>query len=84
MKGVSMIALLEDFWLRIEGRLKSGRSREVFPALQYLVMKTIRQRLQELFHPPDHHFNAAGHALFATLVTDTDLARASTNYYTHQ
>ena len=38
----------------------------------------------ELFHPPDNHFNAAGHALFAKFVTDTDLARASTNYYTHQ
>ncbi|HEY6071253.1 MAG TPA: SGNH/GDSL hydrolase family protein [Chthoniobacterales bacterium] len=38
----------------------------------------------ELFHPPDNHFNAAGHALFAKFVTDTDLARASTNYYAHQ
>jgi hypothetical protein len=37
----------------------------------------------ELFHPPDNHFNAAGHALFAKFVTDTDLARASTNYYAH-
>jgi len=35
----------------------------------------------ELFHPPDNHFNAAGHALFAKFVTDTDLAQASTNYY---
>ncbi len=84
MKGVSMIALLGDFWLRIEGRLKSGRSREVFPALQYLIMKTIRQRLQELFHPPDNHFNADGRTLFAKFVTDTDLARCSTNYYAHQ
>jgi hypothetical protein len=38
----------------------------------------------ELFNPPDNHFNAAGHAFFAKFVTDTDLARASTNYYTHQ
>ena len=38
----------------------------------------------ELFHPPDNHFNAAGHALFAKFVTDTELARASTNYYAHQ
>jgi hypothetical protein len=38
----------------------------------------------ELFHPPDGHFNAAGHALFAKFLTDTDLARASTDYYTHQ
>jgi hypothetical protein len=33
---------------------------------------------------PDNHFNAAGHALFAKFVTDTDLARASTDYYAHQ
>ena len=38
----------------------------------------------ELFHPPDNHFNAAGHELFAKFVTDTDLARASTNSYAHQ
>ncbi|HST31177.1 MAG TPA: hypothetical protein VLK27_10115 [Chthoniobacterales bacterium] len=38
----------------------------------------------ELFHPPDGHFNAAGHALFAKFLTDTDLARASTDYYAHQ
>jgi len=37
----------------------------------------------ELFHPPDNHFNAAGHALFAQFVIDSDLARASTNYYAH-
>jgi hypothetical protein len=41
-----MIALLGDFWLRIEVRLESGRSRKIFPALQYLVlvMKTIARR----------------------------------------
>jgi len=38
----------------------------------------------ELFNPRDNHFNAAGHALFAKFVTDTDLARASTDYYAHQ
>jgi hypothetical protein len=38
----------------------------------------------ELFHPPDGHFNAAGHALFAKFLTDTDLARASTDYYAHR
>jgi hypothetical protein len=38
----------------------------------------------KLFKPPDNHFNAAGHALFAKFVTDTDLARASINYYVHQ
>jgi hypothetical protein len=32
----------------------------------------------------DNHFNAAGHALFAKFVTDTDLARPSINYYAHQ
>ena len=36
------------------------------------------------FKPADTHFNAAGHALFAKFVTDTDLARASTDYYAHQ
>jgi hypothetical protein len=36
------------------------------------------------FHVVDNHFNAAGHALFAKFVTDTDLARASIDYYAHQ
>jgi hypothetical protein len=37
------------------------------------------------FNPsPDNHFSAAGHALFAKFVTDTDLARASIDYYAHQ
>jgi hypothetical protein len=31
----------------------------------------------------DNHFSAAGHALFAKFVTDTDLARASIDYYSH-
>ena len=39
---------------------------------------------EKLFHPPDNHFSAAGHALFAKFVTDTELARASTDYYAHQ
>ena len=38
----------------------------------------------ELFHPPDGHFNGAGHALFAKFLTDTDLARGSTDYYAHR
>jgi hypothetical protein len=38
----------------------------------------------ELFQSPDGHFNAAGHALFAKFLTDTELARASTDYYGHQ
>ena len=33
---------------------------------------------------PDHHFTSEGHALFAKFVTDTDEARASTDYYTHR
>lgn len=36
------------------------------------------------FNVGDNHFNRAGHALFAKFVTDTDLARASTDYYVHQ
>jgi hypothetical protein len=36
------------------------------------------------FRVEDNHFNAAGHALFAKFVTDTDLARASIDYYAHQ
>jgi hypothetical protein len=36
------------------------------------------------FNVGDNHFNAAGHALFAKFVTDTDLARESTDYYVHQ
>src|SRR6266404_3470371 len=36
------------------------------------------------FNVGDNHFSAAGHALFARFVTDTDLARASIDYYTHQ
>ena len=36
------------------------------------------------FNVDNNHFNAAGHALFAKFVTDTDLARAATDYYTHE
>jgi hypothetical protein len=36
------------------------------------------------FNVGDNHFNAAGHALFAKFVTDTDLARASIDYYGRQ
>jgi hypothetical protein len=35
------------------------------------------------FNVVDNHFNAAGHALFAKFLTDTDLARASIDYYAH-
>jgi hypothetical protein len=37
----------------------------------------------KLFNP-DHHFTSEGHALFAKFVTDTDEARASTDYYSHR
>jgi len=36
------------------------------------------------FKPADMHFNAAGLALFARFVTDSELARASTGYYADQ
>src|SRR3984893_12929623 len=36
------------------------------------------------FNRVDNHFSAAGHALFAKFVTDTDLARTSIDYYAHQ
>ena len=36
------------------------------------------------FNVGDNHFNAAGHALFAKFVTDTELARAATDSYAHQ
>jgi hypothetical protein len=36
------------------------------------------------FNVGDNHFNAAGHALFAKFLTDTDLVRPSIDYYTHQ
>ena len=35
------------------------------------------------FNVRDNHFNAAGHALFAKFMTDTDLARVSIDYYAH-
>jgi hypothetical protein len=35
------------------------------------------------FNDPDNHFSPAGHALFAKFVTDTEEARASTDYYAH-
>ena len=37
----------------------------------------------QLFRP-DHHFTPEGHALFAKFVTDSDEARASTDYYSHR
>ena len=36
------------------------------------------------FNAYDNHFSAAGHALFAKFVTDTELARASIDYCAHQ
>jgi hypothetical protein len=36
------------------------------------------------FNVGDNHFSAGGYALFAKFVTDTDLARASIDYYAHQ
>lgn len=36
------------------------------------------------FKLADTHFNTAGHALFAKFVTDSEPARASTDYYAHQ
>jgi hypothetical protein len=60
-----------------EGLTAMGVSyREPYPQFLGSVMAGV-----ELFNPRDNHFNAAGHALFAKFVTDTDLARASINYY---
>ena len=53
--------------------------REPYPEFLKSAMEGV-----ELFHAPDGHFNAAGHALFAKFLTDTDLARASTDYYAHR
>ncbi len=36
------------------------------------------------FNAHDNHFSAAGHALFAKFLTDSELARASIDYYAHQ
>jgi hypothetical protein len=55
------------------------RYREPYPEFLRSTMAGV-----ELFNPRDNHFNGAGHALFAKFVTDTDLARASINYYAHQ
>ncbi len=53
--------------------------REPYPEFLKSVMAGV-----DPFNVGDNHFNAAGHALFAKFLTDTDLARASIDYYTHQ
>ena len=55
------------------------RYREPYPEFLRSAMAGV-----ELFNPRDNHFNVAGHALFSKFVIDTDLARASINYYAHQ
>ena len=37
-----------------------------------------------LFNSTDNHFSSQGHALFAKFLTDTDMARASIDYYSRQ
>ena len=66
--------------LLAEGLTKLGISyREPYPEFLKSAIAGV-----DPFKPGDTHFNAAGHALFAKFVTDTDLARASTDYYAHQ
>ena len=66
--------------LLAEGLTKLGISyREPYPEFLKSAIAGV-----DPFKPADTHFNAAGHALFARFVTDTDLARASTDYYAHQ
>src|SRR6266480_5636321 len=55
------------------------RYREPYPEFLRSAMAGV-----ELFNPRDNHFNVAGRALFSKFVIDTDLARASINYYAHQ
>lgn len=66
--------------LLAEGLTKMGISyREPYPEFLKSAIAGV-----DPFKPGDMHFNAAGHALFAKFVTDTELARASTDYYAHQ
>jgi len=66
--------------LLAEGLTKLGISyREPYPEFLKSAIAGV-----DPFKPADMHFNAAGHALFAKFVTDTELARASTGYYAHQ
>jgi hypothetical protein len=66
--------------LLAEGLTKIGISyREPYPEFLKASIAGV-----DLFIPGDRHFNAAGNALFAKFVTDSELARASTGYYAHQ
>ena len=66
--------------LLAEGLTKMGISyREPYPEFLKAAIAGV-----DLFRPGDRHFNAAGNALFAKFVTDSELARASTDYYAHQ
>lgn len=66
--------------LLAEGLTKLGISyREPYPEFLKSVIAGV-----DPFKVGDTHFNAAGHALFAKFVTDSELARASTDYYAHQ
>jgi hypothetical protein len=51
--------------------------REPYP--EFLKAATAGARLFR----PDHHFTSEGHVLFAKFITDTDEARAATDYYAH-
>jgi hypothetical protein len=66
--------------LLAEGLTKMGISyREPYPEFLKSAIAGV-----DPFNLADTHFNAAGHALFAKFVTDSDLARGSTDYYAHQ
>ncbi len=66
--------------LLAEGLTKIGISyREPYPEFLKSAIAGV-----DPFKLADTHFNAAGHVLFAKFVTDSELARASTGYYTHQ
>jgi len=66
--------------LLAEGLTKIGVSyREPYPEFLKSAIAGV-----DPFKPGDTHFNAAGHALFAKFVTDSEPARASTDYYAHQ
>jgi hypothetical protein len=66
--------------LLAEGLTKLGISyREPYPEFLKSAIAGV-----DPFKLGDTHFNAAGHALFAKFVIDSELARASTDYYAHQ
>jgi len=66
--------------LLAEGLTKMGISyREPYPEFLKSAIAGV-----DPFKPADMHFNAAGHALFAKFVTDSELARASTDYYARE